>query len=169
MKNALFSLLALLFLTSCQKETFLPEEEIIPFNNSFPGVDERLWTYFSAFEEEAAFRNINIDLVFLRTRGVIEEIPEEHIAGSCNYSSNRPGQVTIDLNFWNTSNARSREFVVFHELGHCVLLRDHEEGTNANGTCQSIMRSGNGDCRDNYRSTTRDFYLDELYSRSGEL
>jgi hypothetical protein len=54
--------------------------------------------------------------------------------------------------------------VVFHELGHCYLGRGHSEETHPNGVCKSIMRSGNGGCFDNYNSTTREAYLDELFS-----
>ena len=53
--------------------------------------------------------------------------------------------------------------IFFHELGHCVLFRGHREDVNQNGSCVSIMRSGIEECWDNYRSTTREIYLDELF------
>ncbi len=58
---------------------------------------------------------------------------------------------------------RFREFVVFHELGHCDLGRDHRDEAFDNGVCVSIMRSGLGDCRDYYHPRTREGYLDELF------
>lgn len=163
-----FSLLlilgTLMFATSCVEDESITEteDELLPIGE-FPGVDPALWSYFSSFEEEAAARGLDIDLYLANITGVISEIDEEHVAGQCTYSSNAPNAVTIDKTFWDRSNVIFREFVVFHELGHCFLGRGHEEGTNADGTCTSIMRSGIEDCRDNYRPTTREVYLDELF------
>lgn len=152
----------LVFFTSCQEDEELgltAQEELV----QFPGVDPDLWSYFSDFEAEAAIRGLNIDLVASRITGEIAEIEEEHVAGRCTYFNVRSNAVTIDQTFWDRSGVLFREFVVFHELGHCFLGRGHEEGINANGTCISIMRSGVEDCRDNYRTSTRKVYLDELF------
>ncbi len=156
----------LLLFTSCQPDESLDlteeEEEFLPIDQ-FPGVDAELWSYYSNFEKEAAARGLDIDLFVANITGEISEINEEHVAGRCTFSSASPNAITIDKSFWDRSSPLFREFVVFHELGHCFLGRGHEEGVNANGTCKSIMRSGVEDCRDNYRSTTRAAYLDELF------
>ncbi len=174
MSNQKFSFLSLLFIfgilvffTSCQPDEELDltsEEELLPLGQ-FPGVDPALWSYFSNFEAEAATRGLDIDLYLANITGEIAEIEEEHVAGRCTFSSAAPNAVTIDKTFWDRSSVLFREFVVFHELGHCFLGRGHEERTNADGTCSSIMRSGIEDCRDNYRTTTREAYLDELFGR----
>lgn len=70
----------------------------------------------------------------------------------------------IDLEFWERANILNKEFVVFHELGHCTLFRAHKEGVDANGICVSMMRSGLEDCRDNYSAITRATYWDELFN-----
>lgn len=153
------------FFTACQPDEELDlttEEELLPLGQ-FPGVDPALWSYFANFEAEAAARGLDIDLYVSNITGEIAEIEEEHVAGRCTFSSAAPNAVTIDKTFWDQSSVLFREFVVFHELGHCFLGRGHEEGTNPNGTCTSIMRSGVEDCRDNYRTTTRTAYLDELF------
>ena len=139
------------------------EEEQPVVLREFPGVDERLWPFFRRFEDEAATRGITIDLVRAGITGVIEEIDRENVAGSCNFSATSPNHVMVDLQFWNSVGDLFREFIVFHELGHCSLFRDHREATDAQGFCLSIMRSGTGDCQNNYRSFTRDRHLDELY------
>jgi hypothetical protein len=56
-----------------------------------------------------------------------------------------------------------KEYIVFHELGHCVLNRPHTEDSFSNGVCSSIMRSGNGGCYDYYNRFTRQYYVDELF------
>lgn len=168
-KYPIFYVAALfIFVASCSGDiTFVsveePEEEITPSSNSYPDVDEALWVYFQRFEEEGRARGIEVDLIAAGITGVIEPLDEDDVAGQCSFSSHFPNHVTIDQAFWNRSSDRVREFVVFHELGHCDLGRDHREDRFANGACQSIMRSGLEDCRDNYTPITRIDYLDELF------
>jgi len=92
------------------------------------------------------------------------EISENGVAGTCSFSSHAPNHIVIDETFFNQTSELYKEMVIFHELGHCVLFRGHNEATHAAGTCASIMRSGIEGCRDNYRTTTRKSYLDELFA-----
>ncbi|GJM28305.1 MAG: hypothetical protein DHS20C17_09400 [Cyclobacteriaceae bacterium] len=138
-------------------------EEIVPEEVKFPGVDAELKEYFQRFEDEAATRGINVDLAAIGITGVILEIDETHVLGRCSFPRAQPNRVTVDQTFWNRGSDLFREFVVFHELGHCFLLRSHLEDQLPNGACSSIMRSGNGTCLDNYSSRTRNFYVDELF------
>ncbi len=149
----------IVLLSTCKKDEAL----IVPEERSFPLVDQRLWPYFEAFESEAAARGISIDLVEEEITGVIEAIDEEHVAGQCSYSPFTPGDVTVDDEFWNNSGTNFREFIIFHELGHCYLKRDHREDSDNFGFCKSIMRSGVEDCRDRYNTQTRHTYIDELF------
>lgn len=170
MKQLSFLLLSfILFLTSACTVDFTfapaeePEEEIAVDNTSYPNVDEALWVYFQRFEEEGRARGIEVDLRAADITGKIEALDEDDVAGQCTYNSHFSNHVTIDQAFWNRASDRMREFVVFHELGHCDLGRDHREAVFSNGTCQSMMRSGLEDCRDNYTPVTRPSYLDELF------
>lgn len=132
-------------------------------NDEFPNVDEALWPYFQRFESEAASRNIKVDLNDALITGKISDISTNQVLGQCSYSSNQPHQVTIDKPFWNQASDLSKEFVVFHELGHCYLGRLHDESQDARGICLSIMRSGTGTCRDSYSATTRSVLINELF------
>ena len=168
-KNA-FSFLILLssffVFTACQKDAVadLAEAPIIPEERTFPGVDERLWPYFQRFEEAGIERGFEVDLVVAGITGVIEDLDGEHVAGQCTTFGNfRPGRITLDAEFWNRSSDLFKEFIIFHELGHCYLDRDHREDTFSNGRCVSIMRSGTLDCRDNYNLATRGSYINELF------
>jgi hypothetical protein len=152
----LFGICTLFF--SCQQD-----EPLIPEERTFPLVDQRLWSYFEAFEIEAANRGIEVNLVQERITGVIEAIDEEHVAGQCSYSAVTPGEVTVDDEFWTRSNSTFREFIIFHELGHCYLMRDHREDKDQFGFCKSLMRSGVEDCQDRYNLQTRKVYIDELF------
>ncbi|MEM9547247.1 MAG: hypothetical protein AAGA77_14805 [Bacteroidota bacterium] len=157
----LLSAIVLTFLfTSCQQEVIEP---VVEPDIRFSNVDPQLRPYYSAFEAEANRRGFDYDLTELNILGKIEEIHQENVAGSCMFGRFIDNEVTIDQTFWNRSSPIFKEFVVFHELGHCVLLRGHDESADAQGRCLSIMRSGTLDCRDAYSLQNRDFYLDELF------
>lgn len=164
-KGFLLAIALLLSVSACTVQD-VPVEVEEPIQEDIPGyfgVNEELWPYFARFEEEALQRGEFVDLREARITGEIEEIEEDRVAGSCRYSSHFPNHVTIDLEFWEAASDLAREFVVFHELGHCELGRAHRESAREDGTCVSLMRSGIDGCRDNYRPSTRRTYLDELF------
>lgn len=170
MTNALLLGSIFLVFQSCRKDNDfdLVEEEtttndFVETVKSYPGVDRDLWLYFQRFEEEGNKRGMDIDLIASKITGIISDIEQEHVAGLCNYSSNAPEHVTIDTDFWASASDLYKEFVVYHELGHCYLVRGHREAAHADGTCKSLMRSGLEDCKDNYNSVSRADYLDELF------
>ena len=155
-------LLAGLVLGSCQVEL----DTLFGRHNpgTYPDVDEALWPYFQRFEAEAAARGLTVDLADAYITGYISDIPENQVIGQCSYSSNDPHRVTIDKPFWNQASDLEREFVVFHELGHCYLARVHDESMDAGGICLSIMRSGPGACRDVYNAASRSGLIQELFT-----
>ncbi|MFT5264269.1 MAG: hypothetical protein ACI8YQ_003015 [Polaribacter sp.] len=159
--------LSLLLFSACQKDTAFAEEEPIAVTEttkSYANTPTELWDYFQRFEEEALLRGERIDLNTRNLTAEIMEITEDGVAGTCSYSSHAPNHIVIDQSFFNQTSELLKEMVIFHELGHCVLFRGHNEATHANGTCASIMRSGIEGCRDNYREATRKTYLDELFA-----
>jgi len=110
-------------------------------------------------------RGINVDYDLIEIDGKIENITGgSRVAGQCQSNSAKPNLVTVDLNFWNRSNDITREFVIYHELGHCYLDRGHLDDANPDGTCVSIMHSGIGDCTNVFNSSTRSDFLDELFN-----
>ena len=48
-------------------------------------------------------------------------------------------EINIDPEFWAIASDVEKEEVVFHELGHCILGRDHEETVLEEGIPKSIM------------------------------
>jgi len=146
-----FALLILLLLNSCGKT----ENELM--------VDAELKVYFDRFEEEAALRGVTISLADAAIEGFIDNIPETDVAGQCTHNSARPNVVTIDATFWSTYTDLEKEYLVFHELGHCFLNRSHLDSTTNNGICKSIMNSGTTNCVLNYNTLNRSDYLNELF------
>lgn len=147
------SLFALGALTFCAKE-----EDAITIDST---VQTELSPYFSSFASEALKRGVTVDVS--QIGGKITNIAAEGVAGQCQHSASQGHQILIDPAYWSTASSLAREYVVFHELGHCALGRAHRNDSNANGTCASIMQSGSAGCKMVYTSQTRSAYLDELF------
>lgn len=57
--------------------------------------------------------------------------------GSCQYSNRA---MKLDSAAWRQNNAIYRRYLIFHELGHCILGRLHETTKTDCEECLSIMR-----------------------------
>ncbi len=125
-------------------------------------IDEALVPYFERFVAEGMIRGQAIDLVEKRIEGFLMDIEEANVAGQCSYSTTSTRKVNIDRTYWNSATDLEKEFLIFHELGHCYLERSHSDAQQ-NSNCISIMHSGTSDCRLRYTATSRGDYLDELF------
>ena len=119
--------------------------------------------YFDLFEQEAAIRGFTYDLKALGVIGQIVPIKDDHVAGRCKHTDRMPAMVLVDQEFWKNSNIYQKEFVIFHELGHCILGRSHRNEALESGECISLMASDNRICASVYMPETRERYLDELF------
>ncbi len=144
----------LLWMTSCEKETASDENYI----------DSDLTPYFENFVEEAAKRGVDLELMRDMVSGYIEDIDDGSVSGQCRHDADAPDKVIIDRTFWRTAGTSRKEFLVFHELGHCMLGRSHIDTRDSNGFCVSIMHSSSDVCTNGYSYSTRAEYLDELFS-----
>ena len=126
-------------------------------------IDDRLKPYFDEFKKEGELRGLNLNLSPEVIEAFIQNVISQSVAGQCQRNTDRPSQIILDENVWNQSNDSDKEFLIFHELGHCILNRDHLDATNPNGSCISIMHSVVGICRNEY-DTRRSDYLDELFN-----
>lgn len=132
----------------------------------YPGVDEALWPYFAAYEEEGSLRGVSVDLSALDVSADLVDTLDSGVAGQCTFDPRRPNELVVDSTTFGIVSERFREYIVFHELGHCERLRRHREVADAEGVCVSIMASGVGECRDNYTPASREALLDELFDES---
>ena len=154
--NVIFFILYSLLVISCAKEH--DENLIVEELN----IDAALQPYFDRFVAEGINRGLAIDLGAKRIEGFLLDIEEEDVAGQCSYSTSSTRKVNIDIDYWNSATDLEKEFVVFHELGHCYLERSHEDAQE-NRNCTSIMHSGISGCRFSYDGISRNAYLDELF------
>lgn len=125
-------------------------------------VDASIADYFSRFESEAALRNQALDLSELGIGAYIESLDND-IIGQCATLSNGGKEVRVSAKFWDKASDTEKEFLIFHELGHCALLRSHDDTADVHGRCMSIMNSGLGKCQSIYNAASRATLLDELF------
>ena len=130
-------------------------------------IHEELEPYYVIFEEEAAKRGVVFDNEVEQIEGYLQNIVENGVIGACrrNDGPDRPRSIFVDKAYWATATWLEKEYVVFHELGHCFLGLDHDDREDDNGECVSIMASGTTGCRDNYNELTREELIDELFSK----
>lgn len=143
---------SIILLSSCAKDL---DQTIV--------VHDELVAYFDMFEVEGKLRGIDIDLKQAEIHGFMRIINEGGVIGQCRSSDTEGKSIVIDKNGWTTLSELEKEFIVFHELGHCYLDRVHDDSRNRDGTCTSLMHSSTSACRNIYSSQTRKHYLDELF------
>jgi hypothetical protein len=145
--------LLLIGLNGCQTEEITPAVEI----------DAQLAPFFERFESEALQRGLEAPVTG-QVSGRLTTIEESGVAGRCEHYTNRPNAVLVDQSYWQKASELQKEYLVFHELGHCFLQRSHLDDRDAYGRCVSIMQSGQDACRMSYTYVTREGYLDELFT-----
>lgn len=129
-----------------------------------PTIDADLLPFFQIFSEEASLRGRNINVLDSSLIASISTDLPLRIIGQCQRNTLLPNEIKISKASWNTYNHIQKEYVVFHELGHCILARSHRDDRDNRGNCLSIMESGQSGCRNVYGNTNRTAYLDELFS-----
>lgn len=154
-------LLSLLFYFAYSSCTESPDEGFI---------DPEFQPYVNKFIAEAALRGDTIDIDQSGLSIIFEDDGSTNdYAGVCR---NRFGlgsnEIGIERGFWDDSAETIKEWVLFHELGHCVLGRDHDNEKFENGMWKSLMRGGSLTGIDSriplcYIWDRQEYYLDELF------
>ena len=129
---SLFFIGCLLFSSvACKKEK---KANII--SGGIQRTDERLETYIETFVEyHVVASGQEPDLTGISV--VFSDTMASNQLGSCTMNT---GLVKINRSLWAVLGAGSREELIFHELGHCVLGRLHDN-TLVNGVPASIMNA----------------------------
>ena len=129
-------------------------------------VDAAFQPYFERFEAEGALRGLDIQLANEQIGAVFSDELAAGQVGLCTQYTSGISIIEIRPATWSAAGDLEREYLIFHELGHCYLGRVHEDAKDAAGFCLSMMQSGDGSCRYNYRNATRTAYLDELFGQN---
>ena len=165
MKNLLYFFLIICLFFSCKKDRF---EGII---------EGELATYIDDFIAEGEKRGVTLSKSKLEAY-LLEEfsVEKEEIVcglGWSDYENNKTQRIEILLreDCWQNRSELARENLIFHELGHALLARDHFNESFPNGSAKSIMCSGTDGACSNFgvyygNGLLKDYYLDELFNES---
>lgn len=151
-------LLSLLAFVSCREDANRYE------------VEPLLDPYLQMFLQEGSKRGMNFDV---KNDGLLMEFTDLDglTIGLCTYQ--RPLLIQIDKDYWQETTQYEdqenlRQNVVFHELGHGLLNRSHDNRYLENYEWKTIMCGGDDvDGRDwsvNFNGYRKDYYLDELFN-----
>lgn len=132
-------------------------------------VDKEFTQFVGQFELQSELRGKTIDL---EKTGLIVQFADlkDNQAGLCHFE--KPIRIQIDKSYWQaigkSQNADvMKEELLFHELGHGILGRSHNNSTLENGEWKSVMCGGDKvsdrSWNINYRGIRRKYYIDELF------
>lgn len=146
-----FYFLFVVLLTACGQQQ--------PSNDprSISGVDSAFTGYVNLY-------------VTMKNRPLAYDIPiqfgslDGNTIGLCTRWSSGYRQIVIDREYWESpyTTDNERTSLIFHELGHCDLNRDHVETRFANGWPTSLMYPMNY----GFYDSQRDYYFTELFNPS---
>lgn len=84
--------------------------------------------------------------------------------GRCTaYNITKQKEIFIDPHWWKKASKEDREILIFHELAHCALGREHSDGE-FNGVALSIMNVKH--INKDYYAKFRKEYIKELFTKS---
>lgn len=164
---SVFTLLLLFLTLSCRPT---PKVEPEPKQYSVPaGVEP----FVETFRKMAQQRGLSIPTDNLI---IVFGTPQaQDVCGQCFRQAGQTPRITLSANAfcWQNANAEEREALVFHELGHCWLNRDHRADRFPNGVYASLMNPDDVDvyavCRYPINDDAcdkrprRSYYHDELF------
>jgi len=168
MKKITYYLLFTLLFFSCKQDEFeaITSEELRPFIDDFVVEGEKRGVTLSADRLEA----------FLLTALSEERADNVCGLGWSNFNNQQTQRIEILNNelCWDSRSEIERENLIFHELGHALLGRDHLNSTFPNGISNSIMCSGSEGFCSNFgvyydNEILKDYYLDELFDETTSL
>ncbi len=63
------------------------------------------------------------------------------VAAHCERAALATPRIVVNEDLWDTFDAPYQESILFHELGHCLLGRDHDDTLIDEGVARSLMKS----------------------------
>jgi hypothetical protein len=101
-------------------------------------VERAFVPYIESFERDCNEKvDIHLRFSYIKTKNIFTG---QKIIGYC--WPIYPRFINIDLNWWiNHTDKSEREELIYHELGHCILYRMHNDKKDKYGNKQSIMYS----------------------------
>jgi len=117
-------------------------------------------SYIDQFEKDALARGRNIKVEDLVISFMVRPIPGSN--AKCVKNPTQTPTILIDKNWWENHDELDHISLIYHELGHCILNRSHDNELVENNRPKSLMFYGGVEgfyLRDNQRE-----YLNELFN-----
>jgi hypothetical protein len=114
--------------------------------------------YVMRFQEDSIRIGAPVQIVDLIVR---TKTLEAGRMGSCIHGEGLTPVVSVNPEIWRSLSEDERQAVFHHELGHCVLLRDHRDDESATGVPLSMMHSRSID--PSLLAINSNYYLKELF------
>lgn len=111
------SFLSLLLAGCSMVNTFVIERDSAPY------VDSEFRSIVKLFHKEAAYRGFKLDNKNISIMFDLDD-DEPGVVGAC-FLSIRRSYIKIKTETWPFLAAQEKEMLVFHELAHCLLGRQH--------------------------------------------
>ena len=132
-------------------------------------IDPEFLPFYHSFLKEAQSRgfnltHLNISINFkptLENKKQSLAINNEKELGYCEIRFTQDPFINIDPASWSQMSTTQREMTVYHELGHCLLLKGHTSTKTHDHRQLSLMNSAS--FPDQEYLSNRDHYLDELF------
>jgi hypothetical protein len=153
----LFVLFYFSLLFGCQKD------DVVEYN-----VDPDFEEYVQRFIAEGAARGVEINF---EDTGLLLEYSDRIVDGASGYCYLGQYHIVIDKSEWTTLTDTQKEYLIFHELGHCELDRRHQNDQFDNLLWKSLMRGdpliGNQQYIPvPYYGFRKTYYRDELFNQN---
>lgn len=115
-----------------------------------------------SFIAAAHQQHVNVDLSILHIT-LADHLPDR-LLGICWGMGTSIPMIFLDKVLWEQSNDLKREQILWHEMGHCVLKREHNERMKWDGYPASIMYPDSRLINDqNYYRKHKQEYIQELF------
>ncbi len=156
-KFPFITLLSFLLILGCKKDA------AIEYN-----VDPDFEEYVQRFIAEGAGRGVEINF---DDTGLLIEYSDRIVEGATGYCYLGNHNIVIDKSEWTALTDTQKEYLLFHELGHCELDRHHKNDQFDNLLWKSLMRGdplvGNQKFIPvPYYGFRKNYYRDELFNQN---
>lgn len=167
MKRIMF-LIGLLSLFSCSKnyDRFYVDPDLAPYYEDFVTAGKFYGRDHSTGNLVVEFGDVHKFVTNSRAIGICKrELEFINEFGSLIQKTHFYPRVVIDRETFFSLDDYSKRALIFHELGHCILNRDHDESINEQGYVKSIMYPSLVTQRLGiFYQFLEDYYIEELFS-----
>jgi hypothetical protein len=140
-RQLLFLIMVLCCFSCAKNDTALPSNRTV-------NIDPIFQPYIAIYIKEAAARGVSVAIEEKGLTVVFQDL-DGGFNGRCHdfndllQDTTRAHEIHIDREKWNNELTDAyKEFLIFHEMGHCYEYRSHTTDTLPNGEWKSLMRDG---------------------------